>query len=190
MRPWWTGTWDVGQGVSDLLVMELVNGRQLRVIERSRLDAILTEQDISNSDRADPSAATVAKIGSLLGVRYLIVGSVTQFSFEQHGVGFGAGGWTRFIGGVNIVTSKAHVGLTARMIDTSTGEIIAAATAVQKSQRNGIALAGGANGYFSGLAMGSSGFLETVLGEATQRSATTLSTKLLASLQVGTTQTQ
>lgn len=190
VRPWWTGTWDIGQGVSDLLVMELVNGRQVRVIERSRLEAILAEQEFSLSDRADPSAAAVAKIGSMLGVRYLIVGSITQFSFEQSGIGIGTGGWTRFIGGVNVVTSKAHVGLTARMIDTSTGEIVGAATAVKKSDRRSVALAGGANGYFSGMAMGSSGFLETVLGEATQNSVEALSAKLVASLQAGAVQTQ
>src|SRR6188508_3522132 len=73
---WWGGNWDIGKGVADLIVDGLVEDGTYRVIERKRLDAILAEQNFSNSDRADPSAATVAKIGKVLGVKYLIVGSI------------------------------------------------------------------------------------------------------------------
>jgi len=52
---------DVGKGISDLLIGELVNDGNYRVIERSALDKILKEQNFSNSDRANP--ATAAKIG-------------------------------------------------------------------------------------------------------------------------------
>ena len=68
VQQWWQGTWDIGEGISDLIVDELVNDGSFRVIERKRLDAILAEQNFSNSDRADPSAASVAKIGKALGV--------------------------------------------------------------------------------------------------------------------------
>jgi curli biogenesis system outer membrane secretion channel CsgG len=70
---WWENNWDVGKGVADLIVDELVNDGSFRVIERKKLDAILAEQNFSNSDRADPSAATVAKLGQMVGVKYLIV---------------------------------------------------------------------------------------------------------------------
>jgi curli biogenesis system outer membrane secretion channel CsgG len=77
VHQWWDGHWDIGKGIADMIVDELVNDGTYRVIERKRLDAILAEQNFSNSDRADPSAATLARIGKALGVKYLIVGSIT-----------------------------------------------------------------------------------------------------------------
>src|SRR4029450_3522196 len=75
---WWSGNWDIGKGVADLIVDGLVEDGSYRVIERKRLDAILAEQNFSNSDRADPTAAKVAKLGKALGVKYLLVGLVTK----------------------------------------------------------------------------------------------------------------
>ena len=98
------------------------------MIERKKLDAILAEQNFSNSDRADPSAASVAQIGKALGVKYIIVGSITKFGTEDKkvGVGGGAFGGGKFgIGRVGTSKGKATVAITARMIDTSTGEIMA-----------------------------------------------------------------
>ena len=91
IQHWWQGTWDIGEGISDMIVDELVNDGSFRVIERKRLDAILAEQNFSNSDRADPSAASVAKIGKALGVKYLVVGSITKFGTENRNVGVGGG---------------------------------------------------------------------------------------------------
>src|SRR5258708_33001366 len=81
---------DVGKGISDLLSSELVNDGNYRVIERSALDAILKEQNFSNSDRANPS--TAAKIGGLLGVDTIIIGDVTQFGRDDKHYGGGGGG--------------------------------------------------------------------------------------------------
>ena len=68
---WWSGSQDIGQGISDLLVDELVNDGTYRVIERKRLDAILAEQNFAQSERADPSAKTLAAVGKVLGVKYM-----------------------------------------------------------------------------------------------------------------------
>src|SRR3984893_6806894 len=70
----------VGKGISDLLVTYLVKDGSYSVIERKAMDKILAEQNFSNSDRANPNSA--AKIGKMLGVDAIIVGSVTQFGNE------------------------------------------------------------------------------------------------------------
>ena len=57
---------DVGKGISDLLVKNLVTDGTYSVIERKALDKILAEQNFSNSDRANPTSA--AKIGKILGL--------------------------------------------------------------------------------------------------------------------------
>src|SRR5271154_5159956 len=57
---------DIGKGIADVLVNQLLEGGDYRLIERTQLDKIIAEQNLSNSDRADP--ATAAKIGGVLGV--------------------------------------------------------------------------------------------------------------------------
>ena len=73
VQQWWQGTWDIGEGISDLIVDELVNDGSFRVIERKRLNTMLAEQNFSNSDRIDPTAK-LAKIGKMVGVKYVVVG--------------------------------------------------------------------------------------------------------------------
>ena len=68
---WW-GQYDLGKGMADQVVDALVNDGTFRVIERKKLDTVLAEQDFSQSDRADPSAAKLSKVGKVLGVRYIV----------------------------------------------------------------------------------------------------------------------
>src|SRR5919108_6116839 len=75
---WW-GEYDIGKGMADQVVDALLEDGTFRVIERKKLDTILAEQDFSNSNRADPSAAKLAKVGKVLGVKYIITGSITKF---------------------------------------------------------------------------------------------------------------
>ena len=79
---WW-GDYNIGKGMADQVVDALVNDGSFRVIERKKLDTVLAEQDFSASDRAAPSAAKMSKLGKVLGVRYIIAGSITKFSTEQ-----------------------------------------------------------------------------------------------------------
>src|SRR6266545_4344121 len=164
---------DVGKGITDLLVDKLVGDGAYSVIERKALDKILAEQNFSNSDRADPNSA--AKIARVLGVDAIIVGSITQFGRDDKktDVGGGAlGGVTgRFgIGGVRQSKSTAVCAVTARLINTSTAEILASVSGRGESSRSGTGILG-AGGSSSGLGgagldMRSSNFANTLLGEA------------------------
>jgi curli biogenesis system outer membrane secretion channel CsgG len=186
VQKWWSGTQDIGEGISDMIVDMLVNDGSFRVIERKRLDAILAEQNFSNSDRADPSAKTLAQIGKALGVKYLIVGSVTKFGTEQSNKNFGGGGYGSAFGLGQVGTSKgkANVAITARMIDTSTGEILASAKGEGTSKRSGFLLGGAGGGGGGGggghIAFGASEFRDTILGEATEAAVKMTSEKLVA----------
>src|SRR3954464_4019536 len=104
---------DVGKGITDLLVKYLVKDGTYSVIERKALDKIMAEQNFSNSDRANPTSA--AKLGKLLGVDAIIVGSITQFGNEtkNRNVGGGGGGWHGYgVGGIGHSKSNANVGVT------------------------------------------------------------------------------
>lgn len=186
VQKWWSGNDDIGKGIADLIVDELVNDGSFRVIERKRLDAILAEQNFSNSQRADPSAKSVAAIGKALGVKYLIVGSVTKFGVEESNksVGGGAFGGSRFgIGSVGKSQGKANVAITARMVDTSTGEILASAKGDGTSKRSGFLLGGAGGGGAGGsgsINFGASNFHDTILGEATETAVKATVAKLVA----------
>src|SRR5215469_9564422 len=112
---------DVGKGISDLLVRHLVQDGTYSVIERQQLAKVLGEQNFSNSDRADANSA--AKIGKILGVDAIIVGSITQFGNDNQNtnVGGGGGGWGGFgVGGFSHKKSKAVVQVDARLVNIDT----------------------------------------------------------------------
>jgi curli biogenesis system outer membrane secretion channel CsgG len=128
---WW-GSYDIGKGVSDQIVDALVNDGSFRVIERKKLDAVLAEQDFAHSNRADPGAAKLSKIGKVLGVRYIITGSITKFATESRGAGVRVKGI-----GLGGKKAKSEVNLTARLIDTTTGEILVSAKGHGESSKGG-----------------------------------------------------
>jgi curli biogenesis system outer membrane secretion channel CsgG len=175
---------DVGKGVADLLVEKLVQDGTLSVIERKAIDKIVAEQNFSNSDRADPN--TAAKIGRLLGVDAIIMGSIVQFGRDDKSTNIGGGvlsGVTRKygLGGVGTKSSKAVVALSARMVSTDTGEILAVSNGKGESTRSGTALLGSGGGTVTGTGaydMQSSNFANTILGEATNLAVVGLAKQL------------
>ncbi|HTR47090.1 MAG TPA: CsgG/HfaB family protein [Verrucomicrobiae bacterium] len=176
---------DIGKGVTNLLVKYLVQDGTYSVIERNALDKILSEQNFSNSDRANPNSA--AKIGKILGVDAIIVGSITQFGNETKntGVGGGGGGFGGFgIGGFKHSNSKAIVNIDARIVDIDTAEILGVAEGHGESSRSSTSLTGGGGnwrGFGAGnVDFGSSDFQETILGEAVKASVEQMSAGLIA----------
>jgi curli biogenesis system outer membrane secretion channel CsgG len=176
---------DVGKGITDLLIAGLVKNGTYSIIERSALDKIMAEQNFNNSQRADPTSA--AKLGKLLGVDAIIVGSVTQFGNEtkNQNVGGSGGGWHGYgIGGVGHSKSNANVGLTARIVNVETGEILAIAEGAGTSTRSSTSLLGGGGnwgGFGNGnVDFGSSNFQETIIGEATKKAVDTLTTSVVS----------
>ena len=139
---------DIGKGIADLLVDRLVRDGTYSVIERKALSKLLAEQNFSNSDRAD--SASAAKIGKLLGVDAIIIGSITQFGRDDRNVG--AGGALSRIGGkyglgnVGVKNSKAVVGISARTVLVETGEIVSVASGKGESTRSGTSLFGAGSG--------------------------------------------
>lgn len=167
----WGTDQDIGKGITDLLVQQLVNDGRYSVIERKALDKILTEQNFSNSDRGDANSA--AKIGKVLGVDAIIIGSITRFGRDDNtktvgGAGFGLGKFG--VGGVQKRDAKAVCSISARLIDTNTAEILAAVTGDGESKRSGASLVGAGGGGGGAGAGGfdtrSSNFGSTIIGEA------------------------
>jgi len=175
---------DVGKGIADLLVEKLVQDGAYSVIERKSLDKIMTEQNFSNSDRADASSA--ARLGRILGVDAIVIGSITQFGRDDKSTGVGGGALSRVtgrfgVGGVKRTESKAVVGISARMVDTETAEVLATARGLGESTRRGTNLLGAGGGSVMGggaVDMTSKNFAATILGEAVNQSVVQLASQL------------
>ena len=127
---WWNHK-GVGEGLSDMLVTELVKTGRYRVIERGELNEILKEQDLGQSGVV--TAQSAAQVGKVLGVELAVMGAVTEFGYKKndtHGrvKGFGLG----------VSKQSATVGLDCRMVNTTTGEIIAAENIRKEKSTHGL----------------------------------------------------
>jgi curli biogenesis system outer membrane secretion channel CsgG len=176
---------DIGKGISDMLVQKLVQDGKYSVIERNAIDKVLGEQNFANSDRVDSS--TAAKVGRILGVDAVIMGSITQFGRDDKNMTVGGGGLGGYgskfgLGGVGKHNAKAVVAITGRLVDTTTAEILAAVTGNGESTRSGTSLIGAGGGGGSagggGVDMSSSNFANTILGEALHQAVDSMATQL------------
>ena len=179
---WW-GEQDIGKGVADQIVDGLVNDGSVIVVERKKLDAVLAEQDFAHSDRANPEAKALAKLGKVYGVKYIVAGSITRFGSEEKK--YGGGAYSLLpgpLGKMSLKKAKTEVGLTARVINASTGEILISAKGEGVSKKGGGLSAGG----FSKLAGGASFSMATedykmsAIGEAQEKACQQLVQELLA----------
>jgi curli biogenesis system outer membrane secretion channel CsgG len=176
---WW-GNYDIGKGMADQVVDALVNDMTFRVIERKKLDTVLAEQDFARSDRADPSAAKLAKVGKVLGVKYIIAGSITKFGGEEKNYGGGMLGRGK-IGGLGLKKAKTEVTLTARLIDATTGEILMSAKGEGISKKGGgLKVGAGSWGGAGGFSMGSSDYKSSAIGEAQEMATKELVAAIVA----------
>jgi TolB-like protein len=83
-------------GLQQMLLVELDVNSALRIVERSQLRQILEEQNLARDSLVSPR--TAARIGQLVGARYMVLGSFMVLFKDFH--------------------------LNARVVDTETGEIL------------------------------------------------------------------
>ncbi len=128
---WWDGRIHPGEGISDMLVTALVNTDKYMVLERTEIDALLTEQDFGQSGRV--TAQTAAEIGKMLGVEIAVLGAVTEFGYSKSDVG----GATRRLG-IGVQSQSAVVAVDVRMVNVETGEILSADNVRKSESKRGL----------------------------------------------------
>jgi TolB-like protein len=64
-------------GLQQMLITEFAQNAQLRIVERGRIKDLLAEQDLGSTGRVD--ANTAAKLGKLVGARYVVLGGFIDF---------------------------------------------------------------------------------------------------------------
>lgn len=65
------------KGIAGMLISELAANPAARVVERDQIQKLLEEQSLGASGRVDPQ--TAAKVGKLVGARYVITGTFIDF---------------------------------------------------------------------------------------------------------------
>jgi curli biogenesis system outer membrane secretion channel CsgG len=133
------------KAVNEILVNKLVDGGHFAVIERTKLDQVIQEQNLGQTGRIDTSSA--AKIGRVLGVQTIIIGSVTEFNIDKQSSGINL----PMFGSVGGGKTTANVKINMRAIDAKTGEILYTAQGIGSSNH------GSNNIEFRGFSMGNNG---------------------------------
>lgn len=130
--PWWQN--GVGRELSDMLSNELLGTGVFKVVERKKLDSVLTEQDLGASGRVSKNSA--AKMGRLTGAQYLITGSVSSFEASgSKGGGFSFKGVS--LGGKK---STVSMGIDIRVINATSGEVEYARTVEATAKSGGMSI--------------------------------------------------
>jgi len=115
---WWHS--GGAEAAQDVFVTELVKSGKFRVVEREQLEALMQEKNLTLSGDVDPKSAV--RIGKLLGVNYLLTGAVTEYGEE--GTDVHTPGLRGRLPGVSVNKKVFTAAMNARLIDTSTGEIV------------------------------------------------------------------
>jgi curli biogenesis system outer membrane secretion channel CsgG len=165
----------LGSGAADLIVEKLVESDRFRVFERKQLEAVRREQELDGNPGDDLARA-----------RYIVTGSVTRLGLNDKNVGGVAGSLaaSALFGHIVAISAKhssTTVQLTARVVDTRTGEIIGSFTGEGVSKKRwGVTAFGLGPGGFGGGKVGDANFKETAVGEATTRAAAAIVDRVVA----------
>lgn len=133
--------YEAGRAAQDMFVTELVKSGKYRVIDREQLAALMQEKNLSLSGDVDPK--TAVKAGKLLGVEYFITGALTELGVANRGArvpGFGG------LPSVRVGSQKMDASIDARLINTTTGEIVWADTAKEETSDASVYVAGAGGG--------------------------------------------
>jgi curli biogenesis system outer membrane secretion channel CsgG len=106
------------------------------VVERQALELIMKEQGLATAGALDPQ--TAAKVGKLLGVKYIITGGIDKFAINSTRGGVGRLG----VGGQLV---QADATINVRFIDTTTAERVVSVSADAEVKKGG--------GFFRGTSL-------------------------------------
>lgn len=101
--------------MSDILITDLVNTGRFEVVERDRLDVVLSEQKLQQEGLTDVSA-TALRLGKLINAELIVFGMVTSATHQKV---------DRFA--YDLMRSEVSVDI--RAVDATTGQVVVSQTA-------------------------------------------------------------
>jgi curli biogenesis system outer membrane secretion channel CsgG len=165
-------TGSVGQGVSAQLIEKLTSGGKYTVVDRSELKSALEQQNNSEASATD-AYGMAAKVGGMLSLDAMVIGAITRFGPDaapKDGAGHSV---------LSTRKSKAYLDITARVLDMTSGQVIAEFTASGESAGSGDVTRIKARGHSNGPQdMLSSEFAGSLLAEATRNAVEQIAAQL------------
>jgi curli biogenesis system outer membrane secretion channel CsgG len=160
---------DVGEAIAGQLATALEHTGCFILSDRLALSEVLREQEIGMAGVA--SRETAARAGALIGAQILVKGEITEFEPGKQGNAVTAGiGLAKLPLGLRLGGNRnvAHIGLDVRLIDASTGQVIASQRVESQSKSFGLLL-----GVDAGKAsVATDNFSKTPLGIAMREAVT------------------
>ncbi len=111
---WWHGG---GAATQDIFVNELIGTKMFQVIDREKLEQLFQEKNLTLS--GEISAANAVKIGKLLGVNYLLTGTVTKYGLPDDGNNKPGG-----LPGFSAGNRKFEAAIKVQLVNTATGKAV------------------------------------------------------------------
>lgn len=110
----------IGSSISDLFVAEILRMGAYSLIERSQLSGVLNEAELSLSGISNAKAM---QVGQMAGADGVIVGTVTEYE-------------------MNAYKGRKYpaVGITVRMIDCKSGQVVWSADYAERAREKGVSL--------------------------------------------------
>jgi curli biogenesis system outer membrane secretion channel CsgG len=136
----------LGTSASDILITELAKSGKFIVVERDKMNTIMSEQKLGMTGAIDPT--TAAKVGKILGLNAIVTGAISQFGEETEG--------SEYL----ITQSKSQIvkcTVDIRVVDAETGQVLYADSGSGLSKKH----SGGVFGLGT-----RAGYDETLEGEA------------------------
>ena len=178
-RTGWMPPPGFGETIADLLTDRLVAGSSFRIIDASLVT-------VPGDDPGRTPASVLMERARSVGVQFLVLGAVTQLSMEKRSSSGGGILPIPFVGGlIKKKRADSIVGLTIRMLDVRTGELITTVTA-QGDASGKTSSGGGGLAIVAGVPFGggkhssATGIQDGLLATAVTEAVTTVAAQLSA----------
>ena len=172
------GQWNLGKGMADVLVTQLLETDHVIVLERKDIKDVLNEIVLQGGDLFRKEGKVDR--GRLKNAKYLVRGSVTDFTETSEGSGWFGISWLKIFGH----GSRARVAINIKVSDVESGEIVSSVKAAKTVSAGGA----GAEGRYKNMTFGGDAFFRTPLGKATESAIHSAVRQILRELPVNTWQ--
>ncbi len=142
---WWNA--DVARDLSGMLTNELAATGAFSMVERSKLEHVLAEQNLAASGRIE--SGTGAKIGKLTGAEYMVMATVTAFEENTKGTGGGIGYKGIRLGGSK---GETYLAIDLRVVNATKGTVDYVRSVEARAKKKGMSVGAYRGGWSGSLA--------------------------------------
>lgn len=164
---------EIGPAMGEILTNALFETGKYRLVDRSNMKQILAEQKRVLDGAIDE--ATGAQVGKMLGAQYLVIGTLTKFTEKEGGGLLGA---ISKKAGAGVVRFTSDIGLSLKIVDATTGELMESKNITKKKSSTGLAVGGIFGGLPAGGVLWKSKSMEEALEESIRESVELIDAKL------------